>query len=35
MTLRKQGRSWREIQQETGLSKGTAQRAVRSLPTNV
>jgi DNA invertase Pin-like site-specific DNA recombinase len=33
--LRNQGRSWREIVQETGLSKGTAQRAVRSLPKNV
>ena len=34
-TLRDQGRSWREIVQETGVSKGTAQRAVRSLPKNV
>src|SRR6516165_8334919 len=38
--LRKAGRSWREICRQTGLSKGTAQRAywaqksVRSLPTN-
>lgn len=27
--LRKQGHSWREIVKETGISKGTAQRAVR------
>jgi DNA invertase Pin-like site-specific DNA recombinase len=33
--LRAQGRSWREITVETGVSKGTAQRAVRSLPTNI
>ena len=33
--LRGQGRSWSEIVQETGVSKGTAQRAVRSLPKNV
>ena len=33
--LRDQGRSWREIVEETGVSKGTAQRAVRSLPKNV
>ncbi len=33
--LRGQGRSWREIVQETGVSKGTAQRAIRSLPKNV
>ena len=33
--LRNQGRSWREIVQETGVSKGTAQRAVRGLPKNV
>ena len=30
--LRALGRSWREISQETGISKGTAQRAVSSLP---
>jgi DNA invertase Pin-like site-specific DNA recombinase len=30
--LRKQGRSWSEICQETGLSKGTAQRAFAYLP---
>jgi len=30
--LRKQGRSWSEICEQTGLSKGTAQRAVASLP---
>jgi DNA invertase Pin-like site-specific DNA recombinase len=34
-TLRKRGRSWREIEQETGVSKGTAQRSVHSLPKNV
>jgi len=33
--LRAQGRSWREILVETGVSKGTAQRAVRSLPKNI
>lgn len=33
-TLRTQGRSWREICAETGLTKGTAQRAVYSLPKN-
>jgi DNA invertase Pin-like site-specific DNA recombinase len=33
--LREQGHSWREIVKETGVSKGTAQRAVRSLPKNV
>ena len=33
--LRGQGRSWREITTETGISKGTAQRAVRSLPRNI
>jgi len=32
--LRRQGRSWAEITQETGISKGTAQRAVAGLPTN-
>ena len=34
-TLRVQGRSWREITVETGISKGTAQRALSSLPKNV
>jgi DNA invertase Pin-like site-specific DNA recombinase len=34
-SLRDQGRSWREIVIETGVSKGTAQRAVRSLRKNV
>ena len=34
-TLRVQGRSWREICAETGISKGTAQRALSSLPKNV
>jgi DNA invertase Pin-like site-specific DNA recombinase len=33
--LRSQGRSWREITTETGISKGTAQRTVSSLPKNV
>jgi hypothetical protein len=32
--LRKQGRSWSEICSETGLSKGTAQRAFSGLPKN-
>jgi DNA invertase Pin-like site-specific DNA recombinase len=32
--LRAQGRSWREITAETGISKGTAQRALCSLPKN-
>jgi DNA invertase Pin-like site-specific DNA recombinase len=34
-TLRAQGRSWREITAETGISKGTAQRALCSLPKKV
>ena len=34
-SLRNQGRSWREIVQALGVSKGSAQRAVRSLPKNV
>ncbi len=33
--LRAQGRSWREITVETGISKGTAQRAVSGLPKSV
>ena len=33
--LRAQGRSWRKLCAETGLSKGTAQRALCSLPKNV
>jgi DNA invertase Pin-like site-specific DNA recombinase len=33
--LRLQGHSWREITEETGISKGTAQRTVSSLPQNV
>lgn len=33
--LRAQGLSWREINLETGVSKGTAQRAARSLPKNI
>ena len=33
-SLRDQGRSWAEITRETGISKGTAQRAVSGLPTN-
>ena len=32
--LRGQGRSWAQIKSETGISKGTAQRAVAGLPTN-
>jgi DNA invertase Pin-like site-specific DNA recombinase len=30
--LRAQGRSWREITLDTGIAKGTAQRAVQNLP---
>jgi DNA invertase Pin-like site-specific DNA recombinase len=30
--LRHQGRSWAEITRETGISKGTAQRALSGLP---
>jgi DNA invertase Pin-like site-specific DNA recombinase len=33
--LRAQGRSWREIVSETGISKGSAQRALSGLPKNV
>ncbi len=33
-TLRAQGRSWREMCAETGVTKGTAQRAVYGLPKN-
>ena len=33
--LRGQGRSWSEITTETGISKGTAQRALAGLPKNV
>jgi len=33
--LRAQGRSWREITEETGISKGCAQRAFCGLPKNV
>ena len=32
VAIRAQGRSWREITAETGVSKGTAQRALCSLP---
>ena len=32
--LRARGRSWREITTETGISKGTAQRALSGLPKN-
>jgi DNA invertase Pin-like site-specific DNA recombinase len=32
--LRSQGHPWREITEETGISKGTAQRTVSSLPKN-
>jgi DNA invertase Pin-like site-specific DNA recombinase len=31
-SLRRQGRSWAEITGETGISKGTAQRAMADLP---
>ena len=34
-SLRLLGRSWREITEETGVSKGSAQRAFCSLPKNV
>ena len=34
-SLRSQGLSWREIVTETGISKGSAQRAFCSLPKNV
>ncbi len=34
-SLRAQGRSWRDITLETGISKGTAQRALSGLPKNV
>jgi DNA invertase Pin-like site-specific DNA recombinase len=34
-SLRTQGRSWREITEKTGVSKGSAQRAFCSLPKNV
>lgn len=34
-SLRQQGRSWAEITLETGISKGTAQRAVAGLPTTL
>lgn len=33
--LRGQGRSWSEITAKTGISKGTAQRALAGLPKNV
>lgn len=33
-SLRASGASWRDICTETGLSKGTAQRAVQNLPKN-
>jgi DNA invertase Pin-like site-specific DNA recombinase len=33
-TMRSEGLSWSEICRETGLSKGTVQRAVASLPKN-
>jgi len=33
-SLRKAGRSWAAICEETGVSKGTAQRAVLGLPKN-
>jgi DNA invertase Pin-like site-specific DNA recombinase len=34
-SLRKEGRSWAEICDALGISKGTAQRAVLSLPKNL
>lgn len=34
-SLRAQGRSWREISEEMGIGKGTAQRALSSLPKKV
>jgi len=34
-SLRDQGRSWAEITRDTGISKGTAQRAVAGLPTTL
>jgi len=34
-SLRKEGRSWAEICQSLGVSKGTAQRAVLALPKNL
>jgi len=34
-SLRAQGGSWAEISARTGVSKGTAQRAVRGLPKNL
>jgi len=34
-SLRARGCSWRDIVRDLGVSKGTAQRAVRSLPKNV
>lgn len=34
-SLRKEGRSWSEICQALGISKGTAQRAVLNLPKNL
>jgi DNA invertase Pin-like site-specific DNA recombinase len=33
--LRAQGRSWRNITEELGIGKGTAQRALAGLPKNV
>jgi DNA invertase Pin-like site-specific DNA recombinase len=33
--LRQRGRSWREITEETGVSKGSAQRAFCNMPKNV
>jgi hypothetical protein len=31
-SLRAQGRSWAQIRDETGVTKGTAQRALVGLP---
>ena len=33
--LREQAQSWAQIERETGISKGTAQRALASLPKNL
>ncbi len=33
--LRRQGLSWAEITEQTGISEGTAQRAMKTLPKNL
>jgi DNA invertase Pin-like site-specific DNA recombinase len=35
LELRQQGYSWSQVTIETGVSKGTAQRALASLPKNL